>query len=295
MQSDSALALPVDEYSMESEQAPFLERLLHNRLGMVGAVIILGFVLTAVFADQLAPHDPNLIDAPNKLAPPGNGHPLGTDELGRDLLSRAIYGARVSLQVGIASVAAACLFGVFFGIVAGYRRGAFDTVSMRVMDVIFAFPTILLALVLAAALGPDVRNLMFAIAIVYTPAFARIARGATMSVTAQPFVEAALAIGARTPRILRRYILPNIAAPVAVQITVSFAYAVLLEASLSFLGLGIQPPTPSWGAMLSSGRTYLEVSMWPSLVPGVAIMLAVLGFNLLGDGLRDALDPRLQD
>jgi len=210
------------------------------------------------------------------------------------LLTRVLYGARVSLQVGIVAVMSASVAGVSLGMVAGYKGRHLDSVIMRIMDMIFAFPTILLALVLAAVLGTDLRNLSLAIAIVYVPMFARIARGSTMVIAAQPYIEAARSVGAHGSRVLLRHILPNIAAPLTVQFTVSLAYAILVEASLSFLGLGVQPPMASWGAMLSTGKVYMELSLWPTLVPGIAIMLTVLGFNLLGDGMRDALDPRLR-
>jgi peptide/nickel transport system permease protein len=192
------------------------------------------------------------------------------------------------------SVALAALIGVVVGTIAGYRGGILDTILMRLMDIIFAFPAILLALLLVALLGSDLRNLIVALAIVYVPAFARIARGSTLTVAAEPFVEAARSMGATDIRIMTRHIAPNIVAPLIVQFTVTLAYAILVEASLSFLGLGVQPPTPSWGNMLSTGKPFLEVSPWPAVVPGIALFVTVLGFNLLGDGLRDALDPRLR-
>jgi peptide/nickel transport system permease protein len=219
---------------------------------------------------------------------------MGTDELGRDQLSRIIYGARVSLQVGAVSVVLALVAGALIGIVAGFYRGWIDDWLMRLVDVVFAFPGLVLAIVIAGLLGPSRTNAMIAIGIVYAPAFARVIRGSVLSVMAESYVEAARVVGASDIRIMARHLVPNILAPIIVMATVYLSTAILSEASLSFLGLGTQPPEPSWGGMLNAARRFMELAPWLAIFPGGAIMLVVLGFNFLGDGLRDALDPRLR-
>lgn len=271
-----------------------MRRLLRDPASLLGGFLVLVALLAATVGPVLVGREPTTIDVQSRLVPPGGQYVLGTDELGRDLLSRVTSGAQISLTVSLASVTLAAVVGIGIGMFAGFRGGWMDTVLMRVMDVLFAFPAILLALLLVALLGSDIRNLIIALAIVYIPAFARIARGSTLSIAAEPFVEAARSMGASDFRLLRRHVAPNILAPIIVQFTVSLAYAILVEAALSFLGLGVQPPTPSWGNMLSTGKPFLEVSPWPSMIPGLALFGTVLGFNLLGDGLRDALDPRLR-
>lgn len=251
-------------------------------------------ILIALFGPLIAPHDPTTINVEARLAPPNSEYLLGGDELGRDVLSRALYGARVSMQVGVTVVVVAGIIGVVIGLVAGFYRGFLDGFLMRVMDSIFAFPTLLLALAVIAVLGIDLRNLILALIVVYIPAFARITRSATLAVSAGPYVEAARSLGAKNRRLIFTHILPNITAPITVQFTVSLAYAILVEASLSYLGLGIQPPAASWGSMLATGKPYMEIAPWVAVVPGLCIMFTVLGFNLLGDALRDSLDPRLR-
>ena len=219
---------------------------------------------------------------------------MGTDELGRDTLSRIIYGAQVSLQVGALSVLIALVIGTAVGVAAGFYRGALDDWLMRLVDVMFAFPGLVLAIVIAGLLGPSRTNAMMAIGIVYAPAFARVVRGSVLSVMAEPYLEAARVVGASNGRMIRRHVLPNIVAPLIVMVTVYLSIAILSEAALSFLGLGTQPPEPSWGGMLNAARTYMELSPSMAIFPGLAIMLVVLGFNFLGDGLRDILDPRLR-
>lgn len=268
--------------------------LARDKIGMIGLVIVVLSVLMALFAPWVAPYDPLAMSSGNRLLGPGEIFPLGSDEAGRDLLSRAIYGARTSLTVSITVVVLAALIGVTLGLLAGFYKGLLDGVTMRFMDILFAFPTLLLALAVVATLGPAVPNLILALTVVFIPSFARVTRGAALAVGAEPYVEAARSVGVSNSRIIWKYILPNAFAPIAVQFTISIANAILVEASLGYLGLGVPPPTPSWGAMLASGKAYIEVSMWPSLVPGMFIMLAVLGFNLLGDALRDSLDPRLR-
>jgi peptide/nickel transport system permease protein len=271
-----------------------LRVILRDRIAMAGATLVGVMLIAAILAPLLAPHVPTDINGRARLQGPSLTFPLGTDELGRDLLSRALYGARVSLTVSISVVTLAALIGVSIGLVSGYFRGVLDSVSMRLMDVIFAFPTILLALAVVSVLGTETRNLVLALTVVYIPAFARISRGAALAVAREPYVEAARSVGVGHFRILTRYVLPNITAPIAVQVTISLAYAILVESALSYLGLGVQPPAASWGSMLATGKVHIERSIWPSVVPGLFIVFTVLGFNLLGDALRDSLDPRLR-
>jgi peptide/nickel transport system permease protein len=261
---------------------------------VVGAAVVLLVVLLALFATWVSPYGVNQMDFAATLQGPSWQHWFGTDELGRDMLSRVIYGARASLSVGIGSALLAALLGVTVGLVAGLTGGRTDTILMRVMDVFFAFPAILLALTLVIVLGTDMRNIVIALGVIYMPQFARVTRAATLGVKEEQFVEAATAIGSGTTRVALRHVLPNILSPITVQVSVAVAYAMLAEAGLSFVGLGIQPPEPSWGAMLNSGKTYLEQYPHLTIFPGGCIMLAVFGFNFLGDGLRDLLDPRLR-
>jgi peptide/nickel transport system permease protein len=261
--------------------------------GALGAALVLGLLLVAALAPALAPHDPRA-QVSRRLLPPGLAHPLGTDEFGRDILSRIVYGSRISLYVGALAVAIALVFGGTAGLVAGYLGGRVDSVIMRLMDIVFAFPPVILAVALSGILGPSLTNAMVAIGIVYTPTFARVARGPTLSVKESEYVQAARAVGVAPLGLLLRHLLPNVAPPIIVQLTLSFSTAILAEATLSFLGFGTQPPTPSWGTMLGSGRKFLELAPWVSIFPGVAIFLAVWAFNLFGDGLRDTIDPRLR-
>ncbi|MFN8637262.1 MAG: ABC transporter permease [Chloroflexota bacterium] len=264
-----------------------------NPIGALGAVIVVLVVLTAIFADVLAPFDPTSQLA-QPLQPPGGAYRLGSDELGRDVLSRVIHGARVSLYVGIVSVAIALVSGSILGLLAGYYGGKIDMTIMRVMDVLFGLPAIVLAIAITSVLGPSLNSVLVAIGIVYAPQFSRVARAPTLSLRERDFVTAARAVGAGDIWIVARHILPNMTAPIVVQATVAFSTAILTEATLSYLGLGTQPPTPSWGTMLNAGKQVLLLAPWTSIFPGLAIALTVLGFNLLGDGLRDVLDPRLR-
>ena len=278
-----------------------MSRLWQNKTAMAGLVIIAVFVLTAVFAPYISPYDPVDASLYDQLKPPvwhENGawkNILGTDDLGRDILSRIIWGARVSLIVAVVSVGLAFVLGTLLGSVSGYYKGSLDNGIMRVMDIILAFPYILLAIVVVAYLGPSLRNAMIAIGITYVPRFARIVRGSVLEECEKDYVTAAKAIGASNFRVIFITILPNCLGPLIVQTTLSFASAILDAAALSFLGLGAQPPTPEWGAMIASSRALILRASWVMTLPGIAILLAVLGFNLLGDGLRDALDPRLRD
>jgi peptide/nickel transport system permease protein len=262
-------------------------------VAVVGGGLVLAFLLMAVAAPAIAPFDP--VSQPGKrLLPPGRPYVLGTDEFGRDILSRIVYGARVSLQVGLVSVGLALGLGGGLGLVAGYYLGVVDRLTGRLVDVMFAVPSIILIIAISGVVGPSLATAMLAIGVVYSPLFARIVRAPTLVVMQQPYVEGARAIGAGRVRIKTRYVLPNIAAPVIVQTTLSFSTAILSEATLSFLGLGTQPPDPSWGTMLAAGRRYMELAPWVAVYPGLAIALTVLGLNLVGDALRDALDPRLR-
>jgi peptide/nickel transport system permease protein len=272
-----------------------LRRLRRQPLSIFSGILVTILILTAIFGPLLAPYDPNAIDMANRFAPPSLDHPFGTDDFGRDILSRVMVGARVSLMVGIIAVGLSASVGSFLGVLAGYTGRFTDEVIMRVMDILFAFPAILLAIAIMAALGRGVGNAMIAIGIVYIPIFARIARGSVLSVREAEFVDAARATGSSDSRIMYRHIFPNVLSPIIVEITLSLSFAILAEAALSFFGLGTQPPDPSWGRMLSEGRAYFQQSVWLAIFPGLAIMLTVLGFNLLGDGLRDALDPRLKN
>jgi len=267
-------------------------RFRRNRLGVVGAVIVATLVLMATFAPYLAPADPATQDLRSRRAPPSAERLLGADEFGRDILSRVIYGARASLVVAVASVAMGLLLGSFLGAIAGYVGGAVDTLVMRLMDLLLAFPYLLLAIIIVSALGPGTWNTIIAIAVWTVPAFARVARSAVLQLKDRDFVVAATSLGAKEARILGVHLLPNFAATLVVYASLYLAYAILMESALSFLGLGVQPPTASWAGMIASGRNYVTSAPHIATIPGIAIALAVLGFNLLGDGLRDALDPR---
>jgi peptide/nickel transport system permease protein len=274
--------------------AEALRPLWRNRLVLFGTGLILVVVLLAAFADLVAPYDPTEMKVSDALKRPSTPHPFGTDRFGRDVLSRTIHGSRIALGVALSSIAIAVAAGTVLGLVGGYAGGWPDLVIGRVMDVLFSFPTLILAIGIAAMLGPGLNNAALAIAVVYVPLFSRVARGPVIAEREKDHVVAARGLGAGWPRVVFRHILPNVLAPVIVQTSVSLAFAILIEASLSYLGLGTQPPDPSWGTMLNEGRTYLETAPWMSIFPGLAIMVAVFGFNLLGDGLRDVLDPQLR-
>ena len=257
-------------------------------------MIVVGLVVVGLFAPYLAPYAARDQDLPHRLSNPSLKHPFGRDEFGRDILSRVIYGARVSLWVGLTVVAIAAALGILLGSIAGYYGGVVDEIIMRVIDILLAFPGILLAIALAALLGPGLNNVIIALSMISWVAYARLVRGEVLKVRELPYVEAARVIGASSPRIIFRHILPNIMAPVIVQATLGIAGVIIAEASLSFLGLGVQPPTPSWGNMLNDGMLHMMDAPHLTIFPGLAIMVVVLGFNFLGDGLRDALDPRMK-
>ena len=265
-----------------------------SHVGLVGAVLVCAFLLVAALAPLLSPYDPVSADFANVLSPPTRAHPFGTDDIGRDILSRVVHGSRISLQAGLFTVAVALCIGLPLGMVAGYVGGRVDNVLMRGLEVILSFPGLVLALGITAVLGPKLIHALFAIGVVFVPNFARLIRAQVLSVKEHDFVAAARALGASDRRLVVLHILPNCLAPLLVQSSFSVAFGILTEAALSFLGMGTQPPTPSWGIMLSAGRGYLEQAPWLGAFPGIAIFLAVLGFNLLGDGIRDALDPRLK-
>jgi peptide/nickel transport system permease protein len=278
--------------SDQRSRSRVLPRAARSAPSLVGALIVASLLIVALVAPWLAPYAPTEIFPGAEIRPPDARFLLGTDEVGRDILSRVVYGARVSLGVAIPSVALATLAGTAVGVGLGYGGGAPDLLAMRVFDVLFAFPPILLAIALVAALGPSTVNLIATIALLMLPQFAVLARGATLALKAEEFVHAARALGASHWRIVARHVLPNIAGPLVVQTSLSLSFVILVEAGLSFLGLGTQPPAPSWGGMLSRGRQYMTIAPWLVLAPGFAIMLAVLGFNLVGDAQRDLLDPR---
>lgn len=267
-------------------------RLRRNYLALFGMVILFVLIVVAVSADYIAPFGYADQDYMNVLQPPSSEHLLGTDQFGRDVLSRIIYGSRVSLQVGLVAVFIALVAGSALGAIAGYFGGKLDNFIMRLMDIQLAIPTILLAIVVSAVLGPGLMNLMVAVGVTAIPRFARIMRASVLSVKDMEFIEAARAMGASDLRIIMIYILPNCAAPLIVQSTLTVANSILFAATLSFLGLGIQPPFPEWGGMLSDARAYMRTSAYLSIFPGVAIMVTILALNFIGDGLRDVLDPK---
>jgi len=264
-------------------------------LGAFSAALLVVIVLMAIFADVLAPYDPLETHPEIRLSAPSGAHPFGTDDIGRDVLSRIIHGARISLWVGLLAVGIGTAAGMLIGLVCGYWEGRIDLIVQRLMDAIQAIPALMLALAIVSVLKPSTTNAMLAIAIVIIPGNSRIVRGAVLSAKQNRYVEAAQAMGCRHPRIIRSHILPNVTAPILVIASIWLGNAILIEATLSFLGVGTQPPTPSWGLMLSStGRAFMEQAPWLAIFPGLAISLAVLGFNLFGDTLRDAWDPKLR-
>lgn len=281
----------------KSQAAAIWRRLLKNRMAVVGLVILFIIVLAAILADVIFDYETMVIQqsASLRLKPPSSEHWLGTDEVGRDILARIVHGARVSLPVAFATIAIAAVIGGILGAIAGYGSKRTDNIIMRIMDVFLAIPSILLSITLVSALGASMWNMLLAISISNIPPFARIVRASVLTIKNEEYIEAAQAIGGDDSRIIFKHILPNCMAPLIVQSTLSIAGSILAISSLSFLGLGIQPPTPEWGSMLSSGRQYIRYAWWVCAFPGIAIMLTILSLNLLGDGLRDALDPKLKN
>jgi ABC-type dipeptide/oligopeptide/nickel transport system permease subunit len=291
-------------FKNKEDRHPFfdqLEKLLKNKTAVIGLIFITIFVLSALLAPWISPHNPIENSLYDQLKPPVWAEKgtwknvLGTDDLGRDILSRLIYGARMSLMVGVVAVAISLVGGSIIGSIAGYYKGSVDVILMRIMDIILAFPSILLAIVIVAYLGEGLVNAMVAIGIIYIPRFARIVRASVIEETEKDYVTSARAIGAKNWRIIFIAIFPNCLAPIIVNASLSFGSAILEAAGLSFLGLGAQPPTPEWGAMIAQSRALILRAWWVMAFPGMAILFGVLGWNLLGDGLRDALDPRLRD
>lgn len=267
---------------------------LRSPLTVAGLVLLIGFALSAIFANVLSPTLPQTQDLAHRLKPPSAEHWLGTDQLGRDILTRILYGARISLTVGIGVVLGSATIGIIVGLWAGFQRGWVDEVLMRITDIFLAFPALILAMAIAGALGPSLNNAMIAITMVTWPVYARLVRGQTLSLRERLYVEAARGLGASTPVILFRHVLPNMLAPLLVQASFDMGGAILSAAGLSFIGFGAQPPIPEWGVMISEGRKFITTHLWLSLFPGIAIFLTVAAFNLIGDGLRDAFDPRLR-
>lgn len=278
---------------LESPMQEVVRALLRHRSAMIGGAVVLVFILLALAAPLITPYD-YMEPSPDTLASPSAEHWFGTDDLGRDIFTRIVYGSRISLWVGFASIVGSVLVGSLLGLIAGYYGKWQDTLISRLFDIMLAFPSILLAIAIVAMLGPGLNNALIAIAIINIPTFGRLMRSRVLSVKAEDFVLAARAIGMKDSRILWHHILPNCWTPIMVQGTLSFATSVIEVAALGFLGLGAQPPEPEWGTMLSDARDYLQLAPWTMIFPGLAIMLSVLGFNLLGDGLRDIFDPRMK-
>ena len=276
-------------------QREFWTRLKRNRMAMTGLALVLGLFVVSIFAPWLAPYDPNLIDLKQVLMPPSPAHYLGTDTLGRDVLSRIIFGSRVSLKVGFVAVGLATLIGLFIGALAGYYGGWVDSALMRLVDLMLCFPAFFLILAVIALLEPSIWNIMAVIGLTGWMGVARLVRAEFLSLREREFVTAARALGAGDIRLILRHMLPNALAPVMVSATLGVAGAILTESALSFLGLGVQPPTPSWGNILTAGKDNIEIAWWLSVFPGLAILITVMSYNLLGEGIQEAIDPRLKE
>lgn len=297
MEHNVALGTPsvqLRDVQTRSRRRDFMHGLLRNKGALAGLIILCTLILAAIFAPLITRYDPIVIDPPQRTQPPSRAHWLGTDPFGRDIYTRVVYGARVSLPVGLIAVSIAATVGAILGLVAGYYGKFADGIIMRVIDIMLAFPNIMLALVVVAILGPSIRNVMIAVGIGEIPRYTRLIRGQVLSARELLYVEAAKVVGVPTPKILYRHILPNVVSPVVVLGTLSVGTAILAAAGLSFLGLGAQPPRPEWGAMLADGRQFLRSHWWVSTMPGLAIALTVLSINMFGDGLRDILDPRIR-
>lgn len=277
-----------------SRSIKFVRSILRNRLAAVGSVIMLVLVLAALFAPWVAPYDPEEQFSMDARLPPSTEYFFGTDTIGRDNFSRVVYGTRVSLMVGVASMLLSASLGVSAGLAAGYYGGWLDTILMRTMDALLAFPALLLAIFIVAVLGPSLLNAIIAVGIVYTPTFARLTRASALAIRESEYLEAARSIGLPDWKIMLSVILRNSLSPIIVQFSLGIGYAILVEAGLSFLGLGVQPPTPAWGSMLGFGRNYMSMAPWLTTFPGLAIFVTVLGINFVGDGLREALDPNMR-
>ena len=290
----SAFQQPLADAARPARRSGPLAVLRRQRLALTGAIIVGFFAIVALIGPSIAPHGPTEQFSKHRLEAPSSTYPFGTDEFGRDIYSRLLHGAWISFKVGIIAVGIAGGCGLLLGMVSGYLGGWLDSILGILMDVLFAFPAILLAIAIITIRGNSLTNVMVAIALVYMPTFMRVVRGATLTVRNTAYIEAAHTLGSSTPRILARHILPNITAPLIVHASLNFAFAVLAEAALAYLGLGNKPPAPSWGSMVSGSYSSLQQAPWAAIFPGTAIALTVLGFNLLGDGIRDALDPKLR-
>ena len=288
------MARPSQEGRERARRWTVLRQAARTRLGPLGVVVMIVAISVALFAPLISPYDPLKQDLSNTLARPDRAHLMGTDNVGRDVLSRMIWGTRVSLFAGFGSVALAMVTGGLLGLLAGYAGGRTDGLVMRVMDAVLSFPPLVLALALGAVLGAGLTGVVIALGVVYTPTFARLMRGQVLTITARDYVEAARALGAPGWRVAWHHVLPNAAAPIVIQASLSVAFAILAEASLSFLGLGIQPPGASWGSMINAGRGYLQQAPWIVFWPGTALFVTVVGLNFVGDAVREALDPRLR-
>ena len=271
-----------------------LKDFVKSKTSLLGLIITFSFVIVAIIGPSVAPYNPVEMDMPNRLQSPSQAHLLGTDEFGRDILSRILWGAQISIQLGLIAVSIGASVGIVLGLIAGYLRSYVEAFVMRVMDILFAFPYFVLAIAIAAVLGPSLRNAMIAIGVVCIPTYARLTWSQVLSIRERTYVEAIRALGANDLRIMLVHVLPNCLAPLIVEVTLDIGWAIIEGAGLSFLGLGAQVPTPEWGLMISTGRNYLAVAPWVATFPGIAIATVVLAFNLLGDGLRDVLDPRIR-
>lgn len=283
------------KYSRSSLYKDAWRRLRKNKLAMLGLAIVIFLIILAIFAPLLAPYDPNARVKADSALGPGSTYFFGTDLLGRDIFSRVIYGSRISIEVGIIAVGISVVLGLFFGALAGYFGRWADAIIMRVADIFFAFPYILGAIAIMTILGSGIVNIFIAIGLLGWAYFARIFRGSILSIKNKEYIEAARALGASNTRIIVRHIFPNSTAPIIVYATMNVGTAIIVEAALSFLGIGVQPPTPAWGKMLSEALSYIDIAPWMMLFPGLAIVITVLGFVLLGDGLRDAFDPKMKN
>ncbi len=290
---ESVLPTPI-EWGVAWRERQSARRFLKSRAGIFGLIIIIGLLLVAILGPLFAPYNPIETRLADRLHPPSAQYLFGTDAVGRDIFSRVLYGGRIALEVGAISVTIALLTGMLIGIVSGFYGGYLDYAFMGGVDILLAFPYLLLALIVVTALGPSLTSAMIAVGIVYMPQYVRLVRGTVLSIKEKDYVLAARATGASNARIMRRHILPNCIAPIIVQASLSFGLAIVSAATLSFLGMGAQPPEPEWGSMLGEGRGYMRAAPWIATFPGLAIFVAVVGFNLLGDGLRDALDPQLK-
>ncbi len=291
---NGAVATAPSVAAQRAARRRLLTRALGNPLSLAGLLIIGALLLIAVIAPVIAPYDPLVTNVPRRLEAPSDQHLFGTDQLGRDILSRILYGARISLRIAVLAAVIATLLGAPLGVVSGYFRGRVDDLLMRLTDMFMAFPRLILAMAIAAALRPTLENVVIAISLAAWPAYARLARSVTLGLREENFVEAARALGASPLRILARHVAPGVVSPVVIQVSLDMGGIILTAAGLGFIGFGAQPPTPEWGVMISEGRTYITSQWWLSTFPGIAISLVVLGFNLLGDGIRDILDPRLR-